>query len=200
MMMHHDGQPLYSREGMYGLLNQVNFLRKAGAQSMQVTVLTPAVGTRSYESNFSDGLVFDTVGGKPVLQYQFDGNHAVASNSAKPWRAQLNVLAAYTYFYNPINFLRSVLRPANTMSLAGAQDQLIGMLGLAKTAWESSRWAFRLWRGPITRRMTPPGPQKPMVDVSIESCRETEEFTPQISAPPALVQLGFEPRRERVAM
>ena len=43
MMMHHDGQPLYTREGMYGLLNQVNFLRKAGAQSLQVTVLTPAV-------------------------------------------------------------------------------------------------------------------------------------------------------------
>lgn len=200
MMMHHDGQPLYSREGLYGLLNQVKFLRKAGAQSMQVTVLTPAVGTRSYEANFADGLVFDTVGGKPVLQYQFDGNHAVASNSAKPWRAQLNILAAYTYFYNPVNFLRSVLRPANTMSLAGAQDQLIGMLGLAKTAWESSRWAFRLWRGPITRKLTPPGPGKPMIDVSFESSRDDEEFVPAIDTAPALVQLGLNTRTEKVAM
>src|SRR5208282_4731139 len=30
MMMHHDGQPLASRGNLYGLLNQVKFLRKAG--------------------------------------------------------------------------------------------------------------------------------------------------------------------------
>ena len=86
MMMHHDAQPLYTRGSRYGLLNQVNFLRKCGAQSLQVTVLTPAVGTRSYEDTFEKGLVFDTVGGKRVEQWQFDGNHVVASSLSEPWR------------------------------------------------------------------------------------------------------------------
>ena len=33
MMMHHDGQPLYTRGSHYGLLNQTHLLRKAGAVS-----------------------------------------------------------------------------------------------------------------------------------------------------------------------
>src|SRR5262249_32384803 len=40
MMMHHDTQPLYSRGSNYGLLNQMRLLRKAGAVSMQVLMLT----------------------------------------------------------------------------------------------------------------------------------------------------------------
>ncbi|MHC4066151.1 MAG: B12-binding domain-containing radical SAM protein, partial [Planctomycetota bacterium] len=147
MMMHHDGQPLRTRENSYGLLNQVSFLRKAGAQSMQVTVLTPAVGTRAYEASFEKGLVFDTVGGDPVLQYQFDGNHVVASSSAKPWRTQLNVLLAYAWYYNPINLARALMRPANSLYLAGVYDQLICMAGLSQTAIDSLRWSYRLWKG-----------------------------------------------------
>ncbi len=37
MMMHHDSQPLYSRGSNYGLLNQIELLRKAGAVSLQVS-------------------------------------------------------------------------------------------------------------------------------------------------------------------
>jgi radical SAM superfamily enzyme YgiQ (UPF0313 family) len=110
MLMHHDGQPLYSREGMYGIVNQVRYLWKIGASSVQVTVLTPAVGTRSYEPTFEKGRVFSKVGGRSVDEWQYDGNHVVASESAKPWLMQANVLLAYLAFYNPWNFLRSVLR------------------------------------------------------------------------------------------
>ncbi|MGA8031316.1 MAG: radical SAM protein, partial [Casimicrobiaceae bacterium] len=46
MMMHHDAQPLYSRGSDYGLLNQVELLRKAGAVSMQVLMLTPSPGSK----------------------------------------------------------------------------------------------------------------------------------------------------------
>ncbi len=166
MMMHHDSQPLYTRNGLYGLLNQVNFLRKAGAQSLQVTVLTPAVGTRSYEANFENKLVFDTVGSRPVLQYQFDGNHVVASSLPQPWRIQLNVLLAYGLFYNPVNLVRKLLQPGNSMSLVGAFDQVRGMFGLVKTAVHSSWWACRLMKGPITRKSSPPGPQTPLIDVA----------------------------------
>jgi len=169
MMMHHDGQPLYTREGLYGLLNQVRFLRKAGAQSMQVTVLTPAVGTRSYEPTFEKGLVVDTVAGRPVLQHQFDGNHVVASDSPTPWRVQLNVLLAYACFYNPLNFLASMIRPANRLYLLKLGDQLVGMSGLISTAISSARWSYRLRRGPITRQLVPPGPKTPLIDVSAPS-------------------------------
>ena len=167
MLMHHDGQPLYTRRGLYGLLNQVRFLRRSGAQSLQVTVLTPAVGTRAYEANFQNGLVFDKVAGRPVLQYQFDGNHVVASSLAEPWRTQLNVILAYAAYYNPINLLRSVVRPANSLYLAGAYDQVIGMIGLGGTAIQFGRWALDLWRGPITRKTTPPGPNTQMIDVRL---------------------------------
>ena len=189
MMMHHDGQPLYSRRGHYGLLNQVKFLRRNGAQSLQVTVLTPAVGTRAYEANYDDKLVFDTVGGKPVLEYQFDGNHVVASSLAKPWRTQLNVLIAYLYYYNPVNFLRSVIKPANRLRL-GTWDQLLGMVGLFKTAYNSVRWALRVWRGPITRKATPPTPATALIDVSQIREPAVEVSEPQTARQPELVTLG----------
>ena len=166
MMMHHDGQPLYSRKGQYGLLNQVRFLRKSGAQNMQVTILTPAVGTRSYEATYEKGLVFDRVGGRPVLEYQFDGNHAVASASSKPWRVQLNLLIAYASYYNPLNLVRAIVRPANRLYMAGVGAQILGMAALCKTAIHSGLWAFRLWRGPITRKLVPPGPKSPLVMVT----------------------------------
>ncbi|MHC4235659.1 MAG: B12-binding domain-containing radical SAM protein, partial [Planctomycetota bacterium] len=190
MMMHHDGQPLRTRENSYGLLNQVSFLRKAGAQSMQVTVLTPAVGTRAYEASFEEGLVFDTVGGDPVLQYQFDGNHVVASSSAKPWRTQLNVLLAYAWYYNPINLARALMRPANSLYLAGVYDQLICMAGLALTTIDSLRWSYRLWRGPLSDKKQPPGPKAPLIDLSLPRERSSES-TPRSSGQPELVQLGL---------
>ena len=190
MMMHHDSQPLYTRDGPYGLLNQVRFLRKCGAQSLQVTILTPAVGTRSYDANHHDGLVFDTVGGKPVEQWQFDGNHVVASSLPKPWRTQLNVLMAYALYYNPVNLVRSVVRPANSLWLAGAYDQLRGMIGLCANVIDSARWAHRLRRGPITRRTTPPGPKTPLIEVAPGCERPAGPPTPQATREPELIQPG----------
>src|SRR5204862_8099183 len=43
MMMFHAGQPFYTPGGLYGLANQVEFLRQAGAVSVQVTTHVPAV-------------------------------------------------------------------------------------------------------------------------------------------------------------
>jgi radical SAM superfamily enzyme YgiQ (UPF0313 family) len=189
MLMHHDGQPLYTRKGLYGLLNQVGFLRSAGAHSMQVTILGPAAGTRSYESSFEKRLVFDTVSGNPVLEYQFDGNHVIASSLPKPWRTQLNVLLAYAVYYNPVNLGRSLVRPSNNLYLAGAHDQLIGMMGLVKTAIRSAAWSYHLWRGPITYKTSPPGSKIPLIDVS--PTREGRvDVTPQAARRSELVQLG----------
>jgi hypothetical protein len=189
MLMHHDGQPLYTRKGSYGLLNQVGFLRSTGALSMQVTILGPAAGTQSYESSFEKGLVFDTVGGKPVLQYRYDGNHVIASSLPRPWRTQLNVLLAYAAYYNPVNLGRSLVRPSNNLYLAGAYDQLIGMMGLVKTAIRSAAWSYRLWRGPITCKTSSPGPKTPLIDVS-PAHEGRVDSTPQAARGPELVQLG----------
>jgi hypothetical protein len=40
MMVHHDSQPLFSHGSDYGLLNQVRRLRKAGAVTLQVLMMT----------------------------------------------------------------------------------------------------------------------------------------------------------------
>ena len=155
MLMHHDGQPLYTRDGMYGLINQVRYLRKIGAVSMQVTVLTPAVGTRSYEPAFEKEMVFSRVNGRSVDEWQFDGNHVVASESDKPWRIQLNILVAYLVFYNPLNFFRSLLRRGKRFRLVRVYCQVTGMYELARTVAHSGMWAYRLWRGPIERAGAP---------------------------------------------
>ena len=177
MMMHHDGQPLVSPKGLYGLLNQVRYLRDCGAQSMQVTVLTPAVGTRSYEGNYDRRLVFERIGGGRILQCHFDGNHVVASSSKSPWRMQLNILAAYATYYNPITTLRSLAMPVNRrMAKEILFRHAIGMAGLIRTAVHSTTWAARLWRGPVVRSSRVPGPRRQLIDLS-SSPQQAERLT-----------------------
>jgi len=156
MMIHHDDQPLLSRGNLSGLLNQIVFLRKAGAISMQVTMLTPSVGSPSCDKVYQDGLVFDRVGGRPLEQWQIDGNHVVATRLKEPWLVQLRLLAGYVAFYNPLNLLWGLVRPARRLLALDVGLQLVGMYALVRTALESLRWAFRLWWGPTTRRHTPP--------------------------------------------
>src|SRR5688572_16484090 len=87
MMMHHDTQPLYSRGSTnYGLLNQIRLLRKAGAVSLQVLMMTPSPGTKLFEDTFTNGLVLGRVGGREVRPYMHDGNYVIASSHARPWR------------------------------------------------------------------------------------------------------------------
>ncbi|UCF34058.1 MAG: radical SAM protein, partial [Phycisphaerales bacterium] len=162
MMMHHDTQPLYTRKGDYGLLNQVRLLRKARAISLQVLMITPATGSKLYEECFTSGMVYETVGGRQVEPRMFDGNHVVASRHEKPWRKQLNVLAAYMYFYNPLRFLYALVRPKSKLYLADAVMQLTGMWGVGLTVRRTLGWLLRLRFGRITRRSQAPGAVIPM--------------------------------------
>ncbi len=156
MMVHHDAQPLLSRGNLSGLLNQVYYLRRAGAISMQITMLTPAVGSKGYEQTFENGFVIDRVGGKPLKEWQCDGNHVVATNSDSPWDVQLKLLAGYAAFYNPIHLIEGLVRPRSRLFLADVGIQLVGMYALVRTAYESLRWATKLWWGPVSRRHAPP--------------------------------------------
>jgi radical SAM superfamily enzyme YgiQ (UPF0313 family) len=143
MMMHHDDQPLFTRGGLQGLLNQANFLFNAGAVSYQCTILSPAVGTKVFEDTFLSGKMIKKINGEPVSQAMYDGNHAVASKDPMPWRRQLNLLAAYAMFYNPLNFLRRAFT-RNKNQLRAVGYQLYGNLALPKTAWEMGKWAFKV--------------------------------------------------------
>lgn len=162
MMMHHDGQPLWTWRGSYGLLNQVRLLWKAGAASCQVTLLTPWVGSQGYEQPFRDGLVLSKAGGRPIEQYQYDGNHCLATSDARPWRRQINVLVSYAMFYNPLNLLLAVPR-FDKVWADRIVFQVLGMVGLAKSIYQSRGWLVSLVTGPIERLAGIPRPRYPLL-------------------------------------
>ncbi|CAA9444790.1 MAG: Mg-protoporphyrin IX monomethyl ester oxidative cyclase (anaerobic) [uncultured Phycisphaerae bacterium] len=162
MMMHHDTQPLYSRGTNYGLLNQIKILRKAGAVSLQVLMMTPSAGTKLYEDAFTSGMVIDRAGGRPAAPHMYDGNHVVASAHARPWRKQLNMLLGYLYFYNVVWLLVNAWRRKTPVSMRPAYMQVIGILGLFPTAARTAGWALRLMFGGIERRTSPPACPVPM--------------------------------------
>ncbi len=162
MMMHHDSQPLYTRKGPYGLLNQVKLLRKAGACSLQVLMLSPATGSKLYEECFTTGLAFESVGGRRIEPYMLDANYVVASKHDKPWIKQFNIMAAYLSFYNPWRFAIALVRPNSRLYLADAGAKALGMWGLAMTIRRTFGWGLRLMRGNIKRKTAVPTSRIPM--------------------------------------
>jgi hypothetical protein len=123
MMMHHDSQPLVTWRSNYGLLNQLRTLRRAGALYTQVLMLTPSPGSKWYEDTYTSGLAFETVGGQSIAPHRVDGNYVVASKHARPWIKQLNLLAGYTYFFNPLRLLLATVRSKSNISLADAETR-----------------------------------------------------------------------------
>jgi len=163
MMMHHDGQPLASRGNLYGLINQVNFLRKSGSVSVQVTILTPSVGSKGYEENYEKGLVIDRAGDKKVEDYQYDGNHLIATQDPKPWRKQLNIYLAYASFYNPLNFIKAIAKWKDPLWTYRVLYQAYGMVGLVRSVTKGWGWLKSLWKGPITKMTEVPRRRLEMV-------------------------------------
>ena len=162
MMMHHDGQPLYTPGRPYGLLNQVRLLRKAGAVDVQVLMITPATGSKLYEEAFAAGQVYARVAGRRVEPRMYDGNHVVASGERQPWRKQFNLMAAYAWVCNPLQLAIALARPNSSMYLASAAMQLTGMAGLIRTVRRTFGWGLRLMRGPIELLAHPPVSAIPM--------------------------------------
>jgi radical SAM superfamily enzyme YgiQ (UPF0313 family) len=180
MMMHHDEQPLISRGPKpYGLLNQIRLLRKAGAISMQVLMLVPATGSKLYSETYTSGTAYESAGGRRVEEHMLGGNYVVASHHRKPWRKQLNILAAYMYFYNPARFLLALVRPKSKLYLADAVWQCLGMWGLAQTIRRTLGWAVRLWRGNIQRKTAPPASSIPMRGVNYAAADHALPGTPR---------------------
>lgn len=163
MMMHHDAQPLVSRGPKpYGLLNQVRLLRKAGAISLQVLMMTPATGSKLYAETFASGLVYESVAGRRVEPHMLDANYVIASGHKQPWKKQLNIMAAYIYFYNPLRFLVVLARPKNRLYFKELGMQMIGMWGLGQTIRRTWGWTIRLMRGNIRHKTAAPSSRIPM--------------------------------------
>jgi len=192
MMMHHDSQPLLTFGGDYGLLNQVRILRKAGAIDLQVLMITPATGSKSYEDAFESGMFYDSVGGRRVEPHMLDANYIVASASDKPWRKQFNIMATYVYFYNPLRLLKGVLLPKKGLYGLDIISQVIGMWGLAKTIRRTLGWGLRLMWGKIVPRTQPPHSLVPMRS---PDGGQADHALPGTPTP----ELGkFQPEREQV--
>lgn len=151
MMMHHDGQPLASRNNLYGLLNQVNYLHKSGSVSVQVTILTPSVGSKGYEEPYEKGMVIERAGDRPVQDYHYDGNHCIATDDPQPWRKQLNIYLAYASFYNPLNFVKAIANWKDPIWDYRVMYQAYGMVGVAKSATQGWNWLWNLYKGPIKK-------------------------------------------------
>lgn len=193
MMMHHDSQPLYSRRSNYGLLNQVELLRRAGAVSLQVLMLTPAVGSKLLESTYTSGQVFRSAGGKVVRPHMRDGNHVIASKHEHPWQKQLTMLAGYLYFYNPVWLVVALIRSKTPVAMKPAYLQIFGMMGLVMTIARTSGWAARLMFGRIERLSHPPASEIPMRGIDGAPARD-DRPAPPIAGPHALVRYPTRPR------
>ncbi|KAJ3062049.1 hypothetical protein HK102_008896, partial [Quaeritorhiza haematococci] len=169
MIMHHDEQPLFTFKGLYGLLNQVRFLRRAGAVSMQITFLTPMVGSKSYERYFEDGLLMREVDGQEVDDSHFDGNHCLTTGSAHPWRKQTNLFVAYAAFYNPLSLVRDLFKRRDGLWKFRLMYQVLGQLGLARSIVNGSRWVRRLRTGRIVVHTAARPPRFPMIAANAEA-------------------------------
>jgi radical SAM superfamily enzyme YgiQ (UPF0313 family) len=123
MMMHHDTQPLVSRKSNYGLLNQLQTLRGAGALYMQVLMLSPAPGSKWYAGTYESGLAFETVDGRPIERHTVDGGYVVASKHPRPWIKQFNLLLGYTWFFNPVRFLIALIWSKSRIRNADAETR-----------------------------------------------------------------------------
>jgi radical SAM superfamily enzyme YgiQ (UPF0313 family) len=182
MMMHHDGQPLVSRGNLYGLLNQVDFLRRSGSVSVQVTILIPSVGSKGYQEPFKEGMVISRAGNVKVEDHHYDGNHCIATKDPHPWRKQLNLYLAYASFYNPLNFARTILKwndPARTVRII---YQLYGMAGLVRSMMTGWKWVRSLITGPIEKTTVAPHCRLEMVSVEHSKAPKPAAPTPILQA------------------
>ncbi|OQB82611.1 MAG: Radical SAM superfamily protein [Planctomycetes bacterium ADurb.Bin126] len=162
MLMHHEGQPLLTRGSDYGLLNQLHILRKAGAVDAQVLVITPATGSRGYESVYESGQAIAAAGGKTVEPHMQDGNYVVALRAQRPWQMQVNLILAMLFFSNPLRLLIALARPKSARYLVDAGLQFLTMVGMLRTLPRLMAWALRLAWQDIRRHRRAPGSSYPL--------------------------------------
>jgi radical SAM superfamily enzyme YgiQ (UPF0313 family) len=156
MMMFHDGQPFESRNSLYGIANQIDFLRKAGAVTIQVTIHTPAVGTREYERTYETGRVVKALGKHELEKSYVDGNHVVVMGDTPGWLKQLQLLGAYFRFYNPLNLFRALRDDGSPLRWYRVGFQIAGFVAAIRTSLKLIPYALNLLFKKPTYHTEPP--------------------------------------------
>ena len=156
MLMFQSGQPFYTPGSLRGLFNQVEFLRKAGAVSLQCMAHTPAVGTREYEQTYGSGGVIARVGNYVIPESKVDGNHVLVIDSEAAWKRQLQLLGGYAAFYNPCNFIRALKRDGSLLRPRRIGYQAAGMMATLWTALKMVPYVLRLMTGKLHFHSAPP--------------------------------------------
>jgi radical SAM superfamily enzyme YgiQ (UPF0313 family) len=156
MMMFHDGQPFRSPGSLAGLAEQVSFLRRAGAVSVQVMVHVPAVGTREYEGLYAAGKVLRRLGEYTVPESFIDGVHVIVAGRRPGWRRQIEQLAAYFAFYNPINLMRALRHDGSPLRWYRVAYQVAGFVAACLTALKALPYTWRLLTARPTFHTAPP--------------------------------------------
>ena len=147
MMMFHEGQPYHTPGALYGLYNQIKFLRQAGAVSVQCTVHSPAVGTREQEAIYAKGGVLRSIGSYIIPESMYDGNHVMVVAGEAPWKRQVKLIGGYAAFYNPANFVRALKRDGSPLRRRRIRYQLAGMAAVIWTAAKMTPYILRLMTG-----------------------------------------------------
>ncbi len=153
MMIHYDSQPWTRNDGKLGLKETVKFLRDdCKSTSIQITYITPSIGSKSYNEHFNNKEVFKKVGDISVDDYLFDGNHVVATRDADAYKKQVELLKGYLMFYNPITLVKSIFRLNNTKSrYIDFMFRLLGNLAVLKSYLSYRKWLKNLKHGPIEK-------------------------------------------------
>src|SRR5947209_20134715 len=111
-------------------------------------------------------MVIDEANGRKVEDYQYDGNHCIATEDPRPWRKQLNVWLAYASFYNPVNFVKAICKWKDPLWDARVLWQVYGMVGLVRSIAKGWGWFKGLMKGPITKSTAEPRPRLEVVSPS----------------------------------
>src|SRR5262249_10196657 len=126
-----------------------------------------------YEEPYQKGLVIQEAAGQKVEDHHYDGNHCIATDDPRPWRKQLNLYLAYASFYNPLNFVKAILRWKDPLWTYRVMYQAYGMAGLVKSVLTGWGWLKSLWNGPGKKYQEVPRRRLEMVPapVSPETAR-----------------------------
>src|SRR5262249_42863709 len=163
MIMFHEGQPYYTPRSLYGLFNQVDFLRRAGAITVQCTVHFPAVGTREYEETYRSGRVVRQLGRYTIPESKMDGNHVLVVGREKLWLKQVKLWGGYFAFYNPVNLIRALLaQDGSRMAKRRVSYQGVGLLATLWTGLRTLPYVVRLVTSSAKCHQAPPSPRVPV--------------------------------------
>ncbi len=153
MMIHYDEQPWTRNDGKLGLKETVEFLKnECKATSVQITYITPSIGSKGYAQHFNNGEVFRKVGDISVDDYLFDGNHVIATKGNDAYKKQVELLRAYALFYNPASLIKAIFKSRKGKSVYyDCMFQIFGNLAFTKSFFAMMKWLGNLKSGKLEK-------------------------------------------------